>query len=492
MQSAHGDGPLLAAIGILSHGGNGELRSWIRKSWLSPSSARDARAAGVVVRFVLRELGASSGERREADLHHDVAFVAAQAALKRGRGPLVSLFLWWRHALSAWPGVLFIGKADDDIYCHVTGVAAHLRQSLLTVREATRSQTPRIYWGAFEQFSFDEGRHTPLNFQQDRPSRCKARRMNGSSTVFGPFPFAKGPLYFVSSSLVEELLASPWLQTDLNATVLSIAEEGRGEREAAHDDVEGALAGARQRGDRDELAGAPTTGARPLGKEGTGDGGLGTDRERTRRGTTRWRKAKRKSSSPRVRVWEDVYTGYILSRLISPTAEIRSHAPRHQAVLGASIDGKARGPSSLVGGRHDERDGVGRFVSRRSDLAVVEYGFGNGRAHPHYSDGYGQQLARSTLVWHMRTKRHTSYRVAFAHHWLVGGGRHCLPPASRRWVRCGRNTERASSTSCIGSRWLRCTSLLSAYADLQNCTKLVELKHASKAWLTALSGRAPD
>ena len=78
--------------------------------------------------FVLRELGASSGERREADLHHDVAFVAAQAALKRGRGPLVSLFLW-----SLRGGVLFIGKADDDIYCHVTGVAAHLRQSLLTV-----------------------------------------------------------------------------------------------------------------------------------------------------------------------------------------------------------------------------------------------------------------------------------------------------------------------------------------------------------------------
>ena len=52
-------------------------------------------------------------------------------------------------------------------------------------------------------------------------------------------------------------------------------------------------------------------------------------------------------------VWEDVYTGFLLSYRIMGT-----------------------------------------------DLAVVESGIGNGHAHPFYSDGYGMQLAPTTQVWH--------------------------------------------------------------------------------------------
>ena len=87
--------------------------------------------------------------------------------------------------------------------------------------------------------------------------------------------------------------------------------------------------------------------------------------------------------------------------------------------------------------------GWGRFVSRRSDLAVVEYGFGNGRAHPHY-------LGR---VWAAACSFDSC--LAHAHeaaHILSGGVSLACVRHSRRWVRCGRNTERASSTSCIGSR----------------------------------------
>ena len=48
----------------------------------------------------------------------------------RKRGPLVSLFAWWRCAVRAWPRAHFVGKADDDVYVHLAGVAAHLRASL--------------------------------------------------------------------------------------------------------------------------------------------------------------------------------------------------------------------------------------------------------------------------------------------------------------------------------------------------------------------------
>jgi hypothetical protein len=104
--------PPLAAIGILSHGGNQELRGWIRRSWLAPAAVRDAYAAGMVVRFVLRGTHAPPEQVREAEINGDVAFVDARADLRRGRGPLLSLFLWWRLALAQWPGVQLIGKAD--------------------------------------------------------------------------------------------------------------------------------------------------------------------------------------------------------------------------------------------------------------------------------------------------------------------------------------------------------------------------------------------
>jgi hypothetical protein len=254
----------------------------------------------------------------------------------------------------------------------------------------------------------------------------------------------------VSASLIVELLASDWLMADLNATLQSIEEK----EEAA---VTPLLATSHaQRHERQE---SPNTAS---GSQSASDDSR----------PTRAPRAHPHRAAP-VRVWEDVYTGYILSRLVG-------------ADDGPRLTTRERSASGTSKG-----------------LAVVEYGFGNGRAHPHYSDGYGQQLAPSTLVWHMRTKKRTAYRVAFAHHWLVEEGRHCTPPPAHRWVRCGRNTQRASTTSCAGARWLRCTSMVSAWSrplvssnnvlswaearrhsTTNNCSsELVELKHASRKWL---------
>ena len=206
--------PPLAAIGILSHGANHEIRDWIRKSWLSPNAAASARYShGMIARFVLRGIDAPPSQRQEASRHGDVIFVNARHDLGRFHGPMHSLFLWWRAACDAWPRVAFIGKADDDTYLHLPGIAAHLLASQIAVSEATHSNRPRIYWGAFEQYSFDESRHVPLGFLQDVPRRCKisfagvianaehatggrnrgslasaTEGSNQTERIFGPFP----------------------------------------------------------------------------------------------------------------------------------------------------------------------------------------------------------------------------------------------------------------------------------------------------------------
>ena len=115
----------------------------------------------------------------------------------------------------------------------------------------------------------------------------------------------------------------------------------------------------------------------------------------------------------------------------------------------------------------------------------METGFGNGLASPIYSDGFGLGLRQTTLVWHMRTKGQP-HRIAYAHHWSEiegGAGHQCdprrlIPPRldpprldptrldptrlpstkpgpSTSWVRCGRASERASTISCSGARWLQ-------------------------------------
>ena len=378
MFTANKDTHLLYALGVLSHK-DATQRSWIRASWGSPEArARAMHDHRLLLRFVLRGIGASEAHRVEALKHRDIVFVPAPASAGRAVGPLISLVLWWRHALAAWPQVLLIGKADDDVYLHLPGIAQHLAASLATVRRTALSfARPRLYWGAFESYSMDVARRAPIKFDTDHPSSC----LHDNVTA-GPFPFARGPLYFVDASLVQSLLADAWVASELNATLAALTQ-------------------------RDEMR---------------------RDATRAKRGT--------KFRLPPM-VWEDVMTGYLLSRAVS----------------------KAPG------------------------LALVENGFGNGQASATYADGWGMQLAPTTLVWHMRTKRNSAHRVAFAHRWLELEERHCAPtPSSGALVRCGRYTARASTTSCTGARWLRCTSYKETY-DASNCSrKLFELKREAHEW----------
>ena len=227
--------PTLAAIGIFSHSPNSPLRLATRRGFLSPASAEEARAAGIGAYFVLR--GGEEWEIEESIRHPGTMVFVRGDATRHGRasGPLVSLRLWWQCTRETWPSAdrspAFVGKADDDVYLHLPGVAAHLTAAVRAVRTAhpeTSSSSPRlaprIVWGAFEAFYFEPTLHRPERFCQDGPGmRCgvpspraipsaaaalSARLANGS--LVGPFPFARGPLFCLSRELVDELLSSSW------------------------------------------------------------------------------------------------------------------------------------------------------------------------------------------------------------------------------------------------------------------------------------------
>ena len=215
--------------------------------------------------------------------------------------------------------------------------------------------------------------------------------------MHGPFPFARGPLYFLSAALVGQLLGDAWVSADFNRTLSALAQHDELRRQQRRR--------MRARGAADHTSPPPVVDAPSM-------------------------------------VWEDVYTGYLLSRVINATDQPR--------------------------------------------LALVENGVGNGGANPVYTDGWGMQLAPTTLIWHMRTKRRAAHRVAYAHHWLEVERRHCMPPpSSGPLVRCGWHTARAMTTACTGARWLRCTSRRESFAASNCSTALTELKRAAGAWLDA-------
>jgi hypothetical protein len=132
-------------------------------------------------------------------------------------------------------------------------------------------------------------------------------------------------------------------------------------------------------------------------------------------------------------------------------------------------------------------------VARGEGLALVESGLGLGRPSPTYSDGYGMQLAPSTLYWHMRTN--VPHRLAFAHHWASVQGHHChlpsgtgAPPA----VICKR-ASRSRTHSCAGGLWTRCyLAGMYAYRAANCSTQLTELKRRAEAWRRARAASRCD
>uniref|UniRef100_A0A7S0PXY5 Hexosyltransferase n=1 Tax=Coccolithus braarudii TaxID=221442 RepID=A0A7S0PXY5_9EUKA len=208
--------PRLAVLGVFTAEGNADRRVAIRSSWLNSSNAWSEAGGGqIAVRFVARGLGDTPRLDMENKEHADTVLLRAPAHMPRNNGPLLSLIHWFQCAVTAWPRAQLIGKADDDVWVHLDATAAHLRGSLAALRPMLPpgdgdDAAPRMLWGMMETFGWSLTSHRPQGFAYKyggRQSKCRDR-MHNESFVY-PVHFAKGPMYFVSASMVAQLAADP-------------------------------------------------------------------------------------------------------------------------------------------------------------------------------------------------------------------------------------------------------------------------------------------
>ena len=264
--------PRLAVLGVFSHEATHALRQASRKTWMRAD-------ADILAKFVMRRRGALPATLDEAKTHRDVVLVDAPASLPSKTAPLTTLLLWLECAASAWPNAQLVGKADDDVWVRAPLVAAHLRGSLAALASRTRGAPPRLYWGMFETMHWDDAVLRPaqaFSYGFGRSEAC--RRMvappsypwrsyynwtnkggvvihvlptrmsreplvpsaapwpshrrhgatNGSADAFiGPYPFAKGPLYFLDARLAAQLAADRRLAHHARTALRSANDSNR-------------------------------------------------------------------------------------------------------------------------------------------------------------------------------------------------------------------------------------------------------------------------
>ena len=238
--------PLLGMIGIFSFETNRQYRDVIRQTW-----GHTGQPYGLHSRFVMRGLHTNAREEEEA--FGDIFFLEElEARLSRRIGPLLTLISWMRAALAAWPRAQLIGKADDDVWVHLPGVALHAQSALAELKN--KHDISNMLWGVVETFHWVLNRDSPIGFSYGyghnwrcahrilldkesvaenwkRPSAdVAAMGRSGAnsqaslerrgwpsefnrSLLIGPFPFIKCPLILITRELVSSVLAD---QTLLN------------------------------------------------------------------------------------------------------------------------------------------------------------------------------------------------------------------------------------------------------------------------------------
>jgi hypothetical protein len=200
--------------------------------------------------FVMRGGGAPQFVRNEARAQGDVVFLDAPENLPREVGPLVMLRLWFAHALQAFPGARFVGKADSDVYFDLPRVARQL---------AALPRSPvgggGWVWGRFESYHLipATGEYVDFSYMptpsscglSTLPPRAGGARPRAAPTSFtlslragsatgpraapsgaepvllkvGPFAFPKGPLMIVERTLVRAMSESDDLISETDALI---------------------------------------------------------------------------------------------------------------------------------------------------------------------------------------------------------------------------------------------------------------------------------
>lgn len=228
--------PYLAVIGILSHDSEQQafLRHTSRSTWLA------ATPPNLVLRFVLRANG-SANTRHEQEQHADVTLIDAPAQENQGAGALISLFRWLSCALNAWPAAQAVGKAEDDVWIQLESASMQLSAALAMRASATE----HLYWGTFETYHWLPSVHAARGWRYWPCSwivNCSERRYTFSAhdaaplkgndvsmfatdddkfwnALVGPFSFAKGPLFALSSGLARVLVDNRKVGAERRAAV---------------------------------------------------------------------------------------------------------------------------------------------------------------------------------------------------------------------------------------------------------------------------------
>ena len=172
---------LTAAIGILSHSQHTNWQRILLDTLDIPQ--KDMRVC-----LVLR-----SSTLSHAKYVNSTTVLVPCPNLGRTTGPLCSLVRWFETAVRSFPQSSLIGKADDDAVWHPSRVLANIHSIPTSARN--------IYWGMHENYHWDFRTDRARKFGWGPTSHPCANR-----SLFGPFNFAKGPLFAVSANLVRLLL----------------------------------------------------------------------------------------------------------------------------------------------------------------------------------------------------------------------------------------------------------------------------------------------
>jgi hypothetical protein len=280
---------LLLALGTLSPLQFADRRMAQRLTWMRSPEVGQSGEAPICSVFVVRSGGAPPWAAAALE-RENRAFADVLPALtiawneSRVRGPMLCLSWWLRYAATHLRHARFVGKADDDTYLHVPGVAALLRQvdselgsglvylGVLTyyhwsaAREASCDMRtdarptpfsppphralaalryPRIFETTRHAWTFNEAVRAGTwcrNNDLVQPGHIEGCGAGGCGRCVGPFPFASGFLIVVSRALADALVAGGGLDAEERA-ISAIRPErlpdrhGRFGREMAMEDV---------------------------------------------------------------------------------------------------------------------------------------------------------------------------------------------------------------------------------------------------------------
>ena len=424
--AAPSDGPRLAALGVFTadRSTNALHRASARRTWLSPMH----QSKELLTVFVARGIGASSSLVAERVEHGDIVFVNFSASMGRAQGPLALLLSWLQCVTQTMPNVKLVGKADDDVLIMLPGIASHLRGSLYELRRLGGAPA-HMLWGLQESYHWDRTTHRPDGFDDAYAYKRDCMEQNPQlkkTRPLGPFNFAKGACFFLSTPLAGQLAFSPAFEAEVFAAM------------DASEDTSASMAAALAR-----------------------------------------------LENPEALPWEDVLLGWGLTVAVHDRVE----AGRGRNVGGRSVGGRSVGGRSVGGRSVGGRSGSGDGSSGSSDGSSGDGSSGGGGgsrgstsslAYVHagrviyteewFSHGAGLGMAPSTLILHNRGKRPA--RIARAHRWART--HHCH--AERVQLTCDASTY----TSCTGARWRRCTASNQPLTDA-GCSTAIQFNLSGRA-----------